>query len=350
MKFIKKTISANQLGFAYAYVHFAVEICCFFFVFSRFNASPLWWAVALLFDALAFITQMFWGLLADKTPHIPYGIIGCVAILISLWIPVHSIGLVILALGNALAHVDGAEHTLRASGSRITPTGLFVGGGSFGVITGQLLGMYASDLLWIPVCIILPAIWMLCSITMHRTIEKKPWHCPITISSRSDATVTLLAFAVVAVRAYIAYAIPTDWNKTPWQAILLFTMMGVGKIAGGILADTIGHYSTAWISSLLSLPLLMFGNAHMTVSLLGVGLFSMTMPITIAVLISRFPSRPGFAFGITTVGLFCGTLPAFFIQPHTLQEHQATVAVLVTLALVALLLCLEKRSLYEKNS
>ena len=345
---IKKVLTAHQLGFFYAYVHFAIEVSCFFFLYSRFDASPLWWMLAFLYDALAFVPQSFFGLLADHHPRVPYGIIGCATVLLMLLLPLRGVGLVILALGNALTHIDGAEQTLHTSGGRITPTGLFVGGGSFGVITGQLLGRYMPTQIWIPVVILALALIGLLYITLFCATISRPWHCPIT-SSRSHIAIVLMAFIAVTVRAYIAYAIPTDWNKTTQQAILLFVVMGIGKIGGGILSDRWGHYRTAWISSLLSLPLLLFGNTHMLLSLIGVGLFSMTMPITIAILVNCFPSRPCFAFGITTVGLFCGTLPAFFIQPKTLQQHQVTVLVLIILALCALLFCLEKRSPYDKQ-
>ena len=80
----------------------------------------------------------------------------------------------------------------------------------------------------------------------------------------------------------------------------------------------------------------------MTVSLIGVALFSMTMPITIAILSSRFPKMPGFAFGITTVALFVGVVPAFIVQPEGLLAHQLTVLILSFLALTAILVCVKK--------
>ena len=52
----------------------------------------------------------------------------------------------------------------------------------------------------------------------------------------------------------------------------------------------------------------------MIISLLGVMMFSMTMPITLAILVSVLKNRPGLAFGLTTIGLFLGTAPIFFIK------------------------------------
>ena len=147
-------------------------------------------------------------------------------------------------------------------------------------------------------------------------------------------------FAVV-VRSYIGYAIPTAWNKRVWQTIMLFACMGAGKMLGGVLADTLGFRKTTYVSLLLSLPFLLFGNSVMWLSLIGVLLFSMTMPLTVGLLCSRL--TPAFAFGLTTVGLFLGVLPVFFITlPQSLLFHQILVLVLNLLTLACLLVTIKK--------
>ena len=340
---MKKTISSLKLGIVYAYIHFAIEVACFYFLFSRLSTSPMWWIIALSFDAVAFVPQSFIGIIADKFPKFNYGLLGCSMVLISLVIPFDIVGLVILCLGNALAHIAGAQMTLRTSGGKITPTGVFVGGGSFGVITGQLLGVIGNvKLIAIPLILMFLCVVLLFLISKIYLTEEKEWKLDIT-TKRSVLAVTLIAFAVVAIRAYIGYAIPTEWKKSDFQAVLLFVIMGIGKMAGGVFADLIGYYKTALISGVLALPFLLFGNSYMTLSLIGVGLFSMTMPITIAILVSKFPDQPCFSFGITTVALFVGTLPAFFIRPTTLLAHQLTVLVLIIIATISLLLCIERR-------
>ncbi len=40
----------------------------------------------------------------------------------------------------------------------------------------------------------------------------------------------------------------------------------------------------------------------------------MTMSITLGILVSELKDTPGLAFGITTIGLFLGTAPIFFIK------------------------------------
>ena len=50
------------------------------------------------------------------------------------------ISILFVALGNAFLHVQGAEITLRVSAGKLAPSAIFVAGGSFGVVTGKLLG------------------------------------------------------------------------------------------------------------------------------------------------------------------------------------------------------------------
>ena len=125
---MKKTISSFKIGVIYFYIHFAVEVSCFYFLFSRLSDSPIWWGLALLFDALAFVPQGFLGIIADKFPRFNYGLLGCLIIVISLILPFDIMALILLCFGNALAHIGGAQQTLRTSGGKILPTSIFVGG------------------------------------------------------------------------------------------------------------------------------------------------------------------------------------------------------------------------------
>ena len=329
-------------GLGYAFVHFATEVVCFWFLYSRLHAESFWWAFALLFDALAFIPQSMIGLFDDKYHKRSVGVFGGLFVLLALLIRVDVVSLVLIALGNAAIHVSGAQATLRGAEGKVTPNALFVGGGSFGVVTGQLLGMWAKEQ-WIllPIALMLLAMMVMLCISRDAFLYQR--HTGFDIAADiSIWQVVALAFLAVAVRGYIGYAIPTDWNKTISQTIALFVSMGIGKMLGGILADAIGFRIVTYISLLCGLPFLLFGNTTMALSLIGIALFSMTMPITIAVLVSKLPQMPGFAFGVTTVGLFVGVAPAFFVQPQTLLAHQLVVIILTAVALPSLIRCIKK--------
>ena len=70
----------------------------------------------------------------------------------------------------------------------------------------------------------------------------------------------------------------------------------------------------------------------MFVSLIGVMFFSMTMAITLGMVASIFKKNPGLAFGYTTIGLFLGTLPIFFVKVTTLSNN-------IVLIVISSLIC-----------
>ena len=50
----------------------------------------------------------------------------------------------------------------------------------------------------------------------------------------------------------------------------------------------------------------------MIISVIGIILFNMTMPITLGIVAQRLPKNPGLAFGLTTAALLLGAVPSFF--------------------------------------
>ncbi len=339
---MKKRITVHTAGWIYAFIHFSVDAACFYFLFSRLNANPTWWALAMLYDALAFVPQSFFGLLADRFPRFNFGFTGCILVLVALVFPFDIPALLIISLGNALAHIGGAQHTLCGSDGKIAPCGIYVSGGSFGVIAGQLLGASGFvGLLFFLVCMALSSVLAVAVGKAHSMTEFSADGFDIT-SMLPIAVIVILTFIAVTARSFVGYAIPSEWNNGTAQKIFLYCAMGLGKLLGGISCDKIGYGKTAFISLVIALPFLLFGNTFMLLSLIGIGLFSMTMPVTVGILVSKFPSNPCFAFGITTTALFAGTFPAFFIRPEGLLGHQITVFVLSAVAAVCIMLSLKK--------
>ena len=146
--------------------------------------------------------------------------------------------------------------------------------------------------------------------------------------SIKPGVIILIAVFVVIIRGYMGYGIPTSWNKTVIQNVLLFVFMGIGKAMGGILSDAFGIRKVAIFSTLLAIPFLCFGDTIMIVSLFGVMAFSMTMSITLGILVSILKKTPGLAFGLTTIGLFLGTAPIFFVKTPSVLYNSIMIAVL----------------------
>ena len=84
------------------------------------------------------------------------------------------------------------------------------------------------------------------------------------------------------------------------------------------------------------------GIALISVSLIGVMFFSMTMSVTLALLVSVLPRTPGLAFGLTTIGLFLGTAPIFFFRLTTVRANGIMIAVLTAVCLLAMQVMIRK--------
>lgn len=308
------------VGYIYFYVHMVTEILCFFILSKIFGSKAILWMMPLVYDAVAFMPQGIIGYISDKYPKIQIGVIGLILIILGVILcsnNLNYISLIVLCMGNAFLHVDAAEVTLRASDGKLSHSAIFVAGGSFGVILGKILGATTISYIWI--CLIgltmLPFILLgneyrkdnekPCTKFNYQNVKISPW------------IVVLLATLIVIARGYMGYGIPQSWNKTLVQSILLYTIMGFGKALGGILCDYIGMKKVAILSMLIAVPFLIVGDNIMIISLIGVMFFSMTMAVTLGLLTSALKNAPGLAFGLTTVGLFLGTVPVFFIRIKT---------------------------------
>lgn len=313
-----------KTGILYFYIHFIVEIVCFFYLTRVLNDSVLVWLIPFIYDGLAFVPQSMIGYISDKYPKINMGLIGVVLLVISYLIygltnlPIF-VSLVILSLGNAFLHISGAEDTLKTAEGKLSPAAIFVAGGSFGVITGKLLARTSINPLFLIILILTIIPFVLLSKT-YLTKDSNTNKFNYVKDNLNSNVVILVAVLVVIVRGYMGYGIPTSWNKTVLQTVLLFCTMGVGKALGGILSDIFGIRKVAIISCLAAIPFLCFGDNNMFISLIGVMFFSMTMAITLGIIVSKLKKKPGLAFGLTTIGLFLGTAPIFFIKINMMSN------------------------------
>jgi len=336
---IKKVFASENMciGYLYFYIHLIVEVVCFYYLTSIYGNTAYMWTLALMYDALAFVPQSLIGYLNDKFPKLNFGLIGVFLLVIAILsfglnINGKYLGLIILCLGNCFLHIDGAEMTLKSSDGKLSHSAIFVGGGSFGVITGKLLANL--KLPWYIILLlsltIIPFIILAKSYEINGNCEKFNYQN----KKISPITIIILTVFIVIVRGYIGYGIPTSWNKTTFQTFLLFSSMGIGKCLGGIISDLIGIKKTALLTTILSIPFLLFGDNYMIISLIGVMFFSMTMSITLAILVSVLKNTPGLAFGLTTIGLFLGTLPIFFFKFTTTLSNCIIILVLSLICLV----------------
>lgn len=341
-------------GWLYFYIHFVTEVICFYCLSREIGDSVFLWIFPLIYDALAFVPQAIIGYISDKFRRINFGIIGILLMAFAGLdfgfdlLPGKYTALIILCLGNSAVHISGAETTLRISQGKLSHSAIFVSGGSFGVISGRLLAKTFIPH-WAVSLLVLTAVPFIILADMLRK-EKQPTEhkspaCKgfnYTSDKLPAMLVLLLAVMIVAVRGYMGYGIPTSWNKTVVQNVLLYCAMGIGKASGGVLADMFGVKRVAMLSAALALPFLLFGDKVMGVSLIGVMLFSMTMSITLALIVSVLPDTPGLAFGFTTTGLFIGTAPIFFFRFTSVFSNCVVITVLTVLCLIAMQIIIRK--------
>ena len=334
------------VGWLYAYIHFITEVVCFYYLTKLTNDSAIIWVIPLVYDALAFVPQGLIGRFCDKFSRLNIALIGVAMLVAALimqfglnsnWI----LSIWVLCIGNCIMHVAGAECTLRNSEGKLAHSAIFVAGGSFGVITGRLL---ASSIVpfWLIVLMTLTMIpFILLANTYYKDENYKETAClNFNYANKKIAPflIIVLATFVVIVRGYMGYGIPTSWNKTTTQAVLLYVIMGVGKALGGILSDCIGIRKVAVLSTVLAIPFLCFGDNIMIISLIGVMFFSMTMAITLGILVSVLPKKPGLAFGFTTIGLFLGSAPIFFVK---IIDNRINIGLIVIISLVCTFILLK---------
>ena len=330
----------NSIGILYFFIHFIIEITSFYII-TTYTSSNLVWILALLYDFLAFVPQGLFGYLKDRGVNLNFSLIGLVLstlALILLYFKLNPIIVIlVISIGNCLIHVEGAEETLRSSSGRMTPSALFVSGGSFGLITGKLLSKYNANVLYIIIINLLMIIPLILTRKYKYLIDNKNLE-KYNYANKSINYKVIIFYAtiVVIIRSYMGYGIPTSWNKTVLQTIMLFCFMGTGKALGGILIDHIGIRKTAFISTLGSLPFLIFGNNLMFISLIGIMFFSMTMSITLGLIVSVIKKYPGVAFGFTTLGLFLGTIPIFFYRVNSVFVNAIIVTTLTLVCVIIL--------------
>ena len=331
----------NKIGILYFFIHFIIEITSFYVLTTYINSNIIW-MLALMYDFYAFVPQGIFGYFKDKGIKVNFALFGVILSslsLVLLYFNVNAILVILsIAIGNCLIHIEGAETTLRHSNGKMSPSAIFVSGGSFGVITGKILGSNnVSVLIILAINLLMLVLLAICNkIEKSSKDDKSLSKYNYSNKNLNAKVIILLATLVVIVRSFMGYGIPTGWNKSLIQSILLFCFMGTGKALGGILIDHIGIRKTVIVSTLCSLPFLIFGEKLMIVSLIGIMLFSMTMAITLALIVSELKKYPGVAFGFTTLGLFLGSIPFFVFKINNIVINMIIVIVLTILSYILL--------------
>lgn len=317
--------------FAYTFSHFAVDYVCLLTVLDPWGIkSEILGGVqnyalfVIVYNFLAFGLQMIIGAFCDEHRKFPASALGCVLVLLGalcgafvpdalpefaykLWASV-----ILVGIGNAFFHVGGGIESLVHSGGKLSRSGIFVSSGALGVAlgiynAGRTTGGIGVVVLLMTFCMVL------CIIAARKNPNEGEAKIEGVANEKSAfGLVISLALFSVLIRSFGGTVIPMDWKTTAELGLVSGAAAFGGKFIGGFAADKFGAKRTGVISLLLSVPLLVFGKGIMLVSVPGIVLFNMTMPITLGILAEKLPKNPGIAFGLTTVALLLGAAPSFF--------------------------------------
>lgn len=296
--------------------HFWVDFSCALLMFSRLSGQGSWGLCMLLYNFCAFALQMPIGLLADR--HGRTGRISALGCGLSAlgWClsPVPLAAAAAAGIGNACFHIGGGLQTLRDSGNRAAPLGIFVSPGALGIFCGTLLGKRSAFPGWLSAAGLL--LLVLVFLRLDAGTERTP--SPTAVPPDRNALWALACcFLVVVLRSCLGMILSFPWKTGGWSLAVICGVV-LGKAAGGFLGDRLGMLRASVLSLGLSAALFCL-SGFPPAGTAAVLLFNMTMPITLWAAAQLLPGQRGLAFGALTFALFLGFLPVWLGWPVPLN-------------------------------
>ncbi len=352
---VKRMGSPSKSLIAYTFSHFCVDFTCFYILFQGLwkgedDLAPV--AVGFLaYNVIAFGLQPLIGFFCDDRPRLPVGIIGCCMVAAGLLVlSIPWLAVCLAAFGNACFHIGGGIDALRLANGKMARSGIFVSTGALGVAFGTMLGRSGVSADYVPFLLMAASVLLL--ILFVKTPASTPAPAVFHIASDLPFSI-LLVFALgsVVIRSFAGGVIPITWRTGAFLLLLPGIASFAGKALGGMIGDRFGAKTVGVSALLLSVPLLILGKDIVLLSVAGILLFNMTMPITLCTVASRFPMNPGLAFGLTTLALLSGNIPAFFIvvQPGAVLPVLISLVVLSAIFTAVSTRNLKGEKTHEKN-
>ena len=281
----------KRLVAAYSAAHFAVDLCCAMLVLPAARAASDKAMALLIYNFCAFAMQLPIGVLADRYGGGRYfSAAGCLTVALGGLLPSPMLTAVVCGLGNAAFHIGGGADVMAVTeGAKYL--GIYVSPGAMGIFLGALASRAGRSLAAFAACLMLAcaaAIMALCR-------EGAGPGSPELPRGREQWLRLMSLLTVVVLRSYGGVIMSFPWKTGAWAWIAALCVVG-GKCIGGFASDRFGEVRSATVT----LP-----------GALGLLLFNMSMPVTLYAAKDILREGRATAFGLLTLGLFLGMLPAF---------------------------------------
>ena len=301
----------------YSTIHFIVDFACAYLVASLItpissSAQSLLLAI-LFYNMFAFALQLPIGIIADKlNKNALVSSLGCLLIIGGFaFFKVSILSGMMAGLGNACFHVGGGIDTLNISNKKAKLLGIYVAPGAMGLFLGGKLGSYGFNKTWLVIMILLLAAIALLHLYSKIKNKYKINNLVPNLGKITKKHIIILSTLVLAVcvRGYLGLILNYTWKADMRVALVFVASVVLGKVLGGFISDRFGVIKTAVVSLGASAILFLFSFNSAVIGILAILMFNMTMPITLIALANTFNNNKGFAFGLTTFGLFIGAIP-----------------------------------------
>ena len=294
-------------------LHLLVDgLCmCSLFLMSSLTDYSVIFNALIIYNVLAFLTQPFTGMMADKMPHrhwllLTSNLILTLASLATLAVALYArqsegailTVAILLGIGNSLFHVWGGKQTAVTTGNDMRALGIFVSTGAFGLALGMLFCSWSLLYVFLLSIAFLSALYLIRD--SHSTVKQQP-------SARPTLRLPLIIAAILALMAFVMMRSLTGET---FSSAIARTNATVLLIGGGWIARWLGIVPALALLLVVAPACYLARGLGMSTLLVGLFAINCTMPITLYLANVVLKGKEGLAFGLLAAALIPGYLLA----------------------------------------
>ena len=315
-----------------AVLHFLVDCLC---LCTLYLMSPLIETgdvvgLFIVYNVLAFVTQIITGHLADITRQKHWMLITSLLLLI-LGVATMAVGTntlhhlsatamlptaTLLGLGNSLFHTWGGKQVAMKTHNDIRSLGVFVSTGAFGLSVGFVFHSWALLYAILLLMCLLSALYMRYDF-QGEAHPSSAASAPGVAPNENRWTRWVIGVAIVVLmllvmmRSWVGESFTQAITKNNMVVLAIGAIAMLGKMSGGWIARGMGIVRSMVVVLTVVLICLLCRDSHLTIALTGLFAVNCTMPVTLYLANVVLKGREGLAFGLLAAALIPGFLIAF---------------------------------------